>query len=452
MRRTGYNVYYNNNTGKVVYKKNIKDDTEFDKKVEELYKFANIDDPKKVNIEKNAIPCSGNYCMDYTDGDNQQNKKIYEKEDIIDLIKNTFNKNNYDKNKIKSLIKENIERRDNINYHNSDLINEQLVPQSLHGQQEQQEHQTLHGQQGHQSLQGQQTLHRQQTNSKIESLIAKKIISEHNLNEDLIIKDIHTKKNLLYGIKKTILSDLNHLNYSSNSNDFKIGLNKNNKSDNNIFDSFYLFPNISEINTKTETNIINEKKVRVFKNINDSSDIQYFPTDFIACGITIPFKTSVKSFTKIKITNIFWNIFQSINNNSTDLLCTVLDKNDFIYNKIKLQINFEFHSQVNKNVQLPYRSCSDTETDKNISPSNSCLFKVLSFNIDTLNGSNFNNLEIDLTSIPKEANIHCSLLCVRISIPSESFEILKGCDKNNKIFCGYVPFSQFILNFDYEIF
>ena len=268
----------------------------------------------------------------------------------------------------------------------------------------------------------------------------------------MIIKDIHTKKNLLYGIKKTILSDLNHLNYSSNSNDFKIGLNKNNKSDNNIFDSFYLFPNISEINTKTETNIINEKKVRVFKNINDSSDIQYFPTDFIACGITIPFKTSVKSFTKIKITNIFWNIFQSINNNSTDLLCTVLDKNDFIYNKIKLQINFEFHSQVNKNVQLPYRSCSDTETDKNISPSNSCLFKVLSFNIDTLNGSNFNNLEIDLTSIPKEANIHCSLLCVRISIPSESFEILKGCDKNNKIFCGYVPFSQFILNFDYEIF
>jgi hypothetical protein len=67
---------------------------------------------------------------------------------------------------------------------------------------------------------------------------------------------------LIYGIKKTILSDFNYLYQSSNSNDFKITINKNYNKNIFIYDSFYLFPNISEINTKTETNIINDKIVK----------------------------------------------------------------------------------------------------------------------------------------------------------------------------------------------
>ena len=251
-----------------------------------------------------------------------------------------------------------------------------------------------------------------------------------------------TKKNIFYGVKKTILSDLNYLNNSSNSNDFKIGINNN-----NIFDCFYLFPNISEINTKNETNIVNEKKVELFTNINDENDKQYFPIDFVACGITLPFSNKIKKMTKIRITNIFWNIFQSTKNKTDKLLAVVPERDKFMYHDIKLNINFELHSQVSSDIleKLPYKN---NTLNKNISPSNSCLYKVLSFDIGTLNGSNFDTFEINI--LPNY-DIQCALLCVKISVPDECNDILIGADKYNKLFYGYIPFSQFILNFDYEV-
>ena len=115
------------------------------------------------------------------------------------------------------------------------------------------------------------------------------------------------KKNIVYGIKKTILSDYNSLYMSSNSSDFKIGVNKNINQNRTIYDCFYLFPNISEINTKNETNIINEKKVEYFENKIEPYDIQYFPIDFIPCGINIPMKTSINIYNKFVI--IFMNIY-----------------------------------------------------------------------------------------------------------------------------------------------
>jgi hypothetical protein len=261
---------------------------------------------------------------------------------------------------------------------------------------------------------------------------------------------LHEKKNVIYGIKKTILSDFNYLNYSSNNNDFSIGINKNNKNK-NIFDCFYLFPNISEINTKNETNIINEKKVEIFKN-RYSTTTQYFPIDFIPCGITIPLKSKTTVFTKLIIKNIFWNIFQSINiknYNNNELLSIVPDKTDFIYKNVELEINFELHSQVSQNIIdknniLPYKNLNI----RNATPANSCLFDILNIKINTLNGSYFDNLEINL--LP-DLDIHCALLCIKISVSESTVEKLKGSDKNNNIFYGNIPFSQFILNFDYEI-
>jgi hypothetical protein len=50
-----------------------------------------------------------------------------------------------------------------------------------------------------------------------------------------------------------------------------------------------------------------------------------------------------------------------------------------------------------------------------------------------------------------DLDINCALLCVRISVPEDSVNILKGVDKNNVVFFGNIPFSQFILNFDYEL-
>lgn len=271
------------------------------------------------------------------------------------------------------------------------------------------------------------------------------LFSNENIKKSL-------KKELLFGIKKTILSDFNYLNNSSNSNDFKIGINKNLKN-NNVFDTFYLFPNISEINTKMETNIVNEKKIEIFINKNNINDKQYFPIDFVSCGITIPLRSNDKKYSKLILRNILWNLFQSIDINKyyrDELLCIVPEKNEFVYKSIKLQINFELHSQITKNVLdihqnniLPY-----SNFNFKVSPANTCLFPCSYFEINNLNGIYNDEIVIDLCT---DINIMCALLCVRISVPDDCIQILKGLDKIDKVFYGYIPFSQFILQFDYEL-
>jgi hypothetical protein len=258
------------------------------------------------------------------------------------------------------------------------------------------------------------------------------------------------KNNLVYGIKKTILSDFNYLNIPTNSIDFKIGVNKNTNQKNLLLDSFYLFPNICEINTKNETNIINEKRVDSFKNINNPNDIQYFPIDFIACGSSVV----LKNHQKLIIKNIFWNIFQSIdisNYRENELLAVVPNKSDFQYKPIKLQINFELHAQLTKsklqnkeNKILPYRNFESIS----ITPANSCLYNVKSIIIETLNGSKLPDIEINLLS---DLDIDSALLCVRVSVPDYSIYDLKGCDKASLPLYGKIPFSQFVLNFEYEL-
>ena len=278
----------------------------------------------------------------------------------------------------------------------------------------------------------------------------------HNLNT---IKYKTEKKNVVYGIKKTILSDFNYLYNSSNSNDFRISLNRsksniNNRDESNaVFDAFYLFPNISEINTKSETNIINEKKVIVAYNRYDPSDKQLFPIDFTPSGINVPIKTENTKYTKIIIDNIYWNIFQSIeqsNYNNNEILGIVPFNNDFNHKDIYLKINIELHSQLSGNIEeykknklLPYYN-----EEYKINSSNTCLNTVHSFNINTLNGSNFDPINIEIND---NLNINCALLCIKISIPDEIVGLLKGVDKYNNTFYGYIPFSQFILNFDYHL-
>jgi hypothetical protein len=237
---------------------------------------------------------------------------------------------------------------------------------------------------------------------------------------------------------------------SSNSNDFKIGINKNVNNNVTIYDCFYLFPNICEINSKNETNIINEKKIEYFENKIEPYDVQYFPIDFIPCGINIPMKTSNMTYHKLLIKNIYWNIFQTIGNEyykENELLCTVPERNDYIYKRIQLYLHFELHAQIgtgSHNKILPYNN----HKFKGPTPANSCLYKSIPIEISTLNGSNFNTIEINLS---KDINISSALLCLKVSVPDCCSEILKGFDKNSKLYHGFIPFSQFIVSFDYEI-
>jgi len=268
-----YNVFYNNNTGRVIIQKNNSSvkrskspPRDFDKKIEELYKFTNINSPNNVSIDK------------------------------LD--------NKLDNASINKLDNKSIDNLDN--KYNNKIIND--------------------------------------------NDLEKKNTNNNNCT--------NLTKSLIYGIKKTILSDFNHLYQSSNTNDFKIGLNKNYTLNNKIFDCFYLFPNISEINTKNETNIINEKKIEIFTNNFNKEDIQYFPIDFVACGINIPLVNHSQYYTKIKIKNIFWNIFQSINSENyklNEILCIVPNKDEYIFKNINLQVNFELHSQIISD-QLPYKN------------------------------------------------------------------------------------------------
>jgi len=390
-----YNVYFDNVTGRVVMQKKINKeennscDTEFNNKINQLYNITNIEDHYNKNIGQNF---NQNYKK------NQNNTANNINIDIREQIKKELSKKN--SNEIKKInIQEDLKNNFSNNLNNNNLNNNNL----------------------------------------------------NNLNYSRIIL---SKKEVFFGIKKTILSDFNHLNNSSNSNDFKIGINKNINRNSNIFDTFYLFPNISEINTKNETNIVNEKKVDIFTNINNSSDKQYFPIDFVACGINIPLKSPTTVYKKLVIKNIFWNIFQSININkyiSDELLSIVPERNDFSYKSIKLQINFELHSQINNNIIqllgnriLPYRNFDM----KNTTPANSCLYSSSVIEINSLNGGIFNNLEIDLCT---DLDIQCALLCVKISVPDDCVQTLKGSDKTDRPYYGYIPFSQFILNFEYNL-
>ena len=250
------------------------------------------------------------------------------------------------------------------------------------------------------------------------------------------------RKSLLYGIKKLIQSE-------NNRTDFRIGINKNHSENNIVFDAFYLPPNVIEINSRIETNYINEKKVECFMNKNNKRDVQFFPLDYVPSGSIIPFKK------KIKINNFYWNIIQSIDlnkykgfrdSNNLEILAIVPEKERFTYEGVKFQINIEIHSQINEidSQILPYKNNKIKENN----PGNTCLFTIQSFKIDKLQGINEQDIIIE---IPKNLNIDTGILAVRVSVPAENIHVLRGYNKNADISYGFIPFNQFLINFDYEL-
>ena len=280
-----------------------------------------------------------------------------------------------------------------------------------------------------------------------------------NIDEELIqdlknmLKDYtcKTKKTLLYGIKKTNITDLNDKNMSS-SNNLKIM--KNNEIGNKIvFDSFYLSPNILEINEYSSYNFIHQKRVEKFTNIYDNTDIQYFPIDYTPSGIPINIKNSTSKYNNLILTNLSWNIMQNINDTKyeeANILGITPNINEFLYKNINLCINIELHGQIpsksfnNRDNIIPYRN----DNIKVSNPAKTCLFKAKTIKINKLNGLNENNIVIPLENL---YNLYNSLLCIRITIDDDDIYCLKGFDNNEKLTYGHIPFNQFILNFDYYL-
>ena len=273
--------------------------------------------------------------------------------------------------------------------------------------------------------------------------------NEQNINQNQ--KQNQLNRTLLYGIKKTNITELNN-NKLSSSSYFKMM--KNNDHGNHVvYDSFYLSPNILEINEHSSYNYIHSKKVEKFTNIFDKNDYQYFPIDYIPAGFPINIKNNQSIFNNLIIHNLSWNIIQNIHDSKyedTGLLGIVPNVDEFIYKNINLTLNFELHSQIplqlltNKGNIIPYRN----NNIQVINPSKTCLFQVKNVKINKLNGFLEEKINIPLTNF---YNLHNSLLCIRISLDDDETYYLKGFNNNNKLTYGYIPLNQIIINFDYYL-
>ena len=272
--------------------------------------------------------------------------------------------------------------------------------------------------------------------------------------KELLVNTMHNTKNirpLLYGIKKTNITESNHLQINSNS---YLKIMKNNEIGSTIiYDSFYLSPNVLEINDYSHNNFIHEKKVEKFINIYDEKDVQYFPIDYVPSGFPINLKNPQRKYKKLVIQNLSWNIIQNLNDNKYEeinILGVTSNIDHINYKKINLDINFELHSQIpihllndRKNI-IPYRN----NNILSMNPSSTCLYRIPKIKINELNGLKDYEVKIDIENL---YNLNNALLCVRVSIDEDNIYYLKGNDINQKLVYGYVPFTQFLLNFDYHL-
>ena len=275
-----------------------------------------------------------------------------------------------------------------------------------------------------------------------------KKISRLNGNQEIKINN-----KLIYGIKKTGITE--SINYSNNNNN-NLKIKKNNNVNNKeLFDVFYLSPNILEIVGNSSNNYIHDKKVEIFKNIYDNNDIEYFPLDYLPAGYPINNKLKNNIFNKLIIKNFSWNIMQNINEYTYDelkLIGYVPNGNEYIMTDIELEISIEMHSQstyelINDRENIfPYRN----KFIKLLNPSNTCIYstKNTKIKISDLNGTIEKNIEINLRN---HRYLTSSLLCLKVNLSEDSVYFLKGHNKNNEICYGFVPFNQIIVSFDYEL-
>jgi hypothetical protein len=254
----------------------------------------------------------------------------------------------------------------------------------------------------------------------------------------------------LYGIKRVFAQEINKLNAKNSiSNNLRIKLN-NLKNNNPIFDTFYLSPNILEINQQNCDNYIHEKNIEQVTNIYDMNKFDYFPSDYTPSGFPIELKNNT-----LIIENIKWNIMQHITDtkyDETNLLGFVPRENEYNYVNMELEVTFELHSQLpfnllnNRSNICPYRNNSSTN---NFNCSNTCLYSTEKTKMKIANLSDNSAIKIEIP-MKEHSYIKNALLCIKIGVSPESMYNLKGFDKFNNITYGFIPFNQIIFNFEYH--
>ena len=289
------------------------------------------------------------------------------------------------------------------------------------------------------------------TIKKIKDFFSNDVTKYKNNSSEINNVSPANKNRLLYGIKKTNITESNDKKIASSS--FLKILKNNEIGTNVLYDSFYLSPNILEINEYSNFNYIHNKKVEKFTNIFDNYDYQYFPIDYVPSGFPINFRNNLSKFNNLMITNFTWNIIQNINDikyEETDILGICPNINEFFHKNINLSVNFELHSQIplhlinNRENIIPYRN----KYVKISNPSKTCLFKVKNIKINKLNGFKDEIIKIPLNNYQ---NLYSAILCVRISIDDDEVHQLKGYDINQKLTYGYIPFNQIIFGLDYYL-
>lgn len=303
---------------------------------------------------------------------------------------------------------------------------------------------------------------------------------------DIIFTEEKALKNF-FGLKKMIIPE--YCEKGSTSSDFGISVNKYyiNHIDNMCishipFDTFYLYAGSRENNTRIEPNIVNDYKVKLYKNIeNPILPNVSFPTHFIPSGISTPLGyigDSGKKVIGIKITKIAWNIFQTkplikmvdlcsndleikehneliLLENIKTIFCEknpyiigVVQKGcDLLYPFVKLRLSIEFHSQRNINLaskiamdhmnpDVPYFDLCEPVWY----PNNTCHNIDIPIEIDTLNG--MINIQREILFC-REIENDSLMMCVKVSVPNDTKEELEGYDKFGNRTFGTIYFSNF---------
>ncbi len=301
---------------------------------------------------------------------------------------------------------------------------------------------------------------------------------------DNVIYNIPIRKGTC-GLKKVMFSDLNQQGFSKMSPHFNIGLNRKSVSrellKKPVFDSFYLTPGTMEVKNKYEINIVNEKRVEVFRNKEKSKDVQHFPMDYIPNGIMFPLRNANSSYDKISIKQVYWSIYQNLDvlasigqlntsevGSSNSIYGLVPDGEEFLLKNIMLQLHIEIHAPLQPFADKKYFADYDLypyeelifrkdgqENDSIGSAATTCIFPVKTFDIKSINDGLYFPIDFNLPpDFATASGLACAMICFRISVHPDSFEQLrvrkdKTVGNKGEVF-GVVPFSQIIVDCEFN--